>query len=74
MPASAHHPALPSRDASVHLPHQDPTGVNAIGAWPHGTCCNDGGYCSDPVDNKDRRDEILMATARTTPLTGGGSA
>ena len=23
-------------------------------SWPHGTCCNDGGPCSDPASNTDR--------------------
>lgn len=33
--------------------YRDATGTNS-GAAPYGSCCNNGGYCSDPMNNKDR--------------------
>lgn len=33
--------------------YPDPSATNANAA-PYGTCCNNGGYCSDPTNNKDR--------------------
>lgn len=32
----------------------DATATSPQTLWPHGTCCNDGGACSDPAANKDR--------------------
>ena len=34
--------------------HSDPTSKTPQLKWPHGTCCNSGGTCSNPADNKDR--------------------
>ena len=34
--------------------HNDDTSKTPQERWPHGTCCNEGGVCSDPADNKDR--------------------
>ena len=33
---------------------EDTTSNTPQKLWPHGTCCNDGGYCSPPDANKDR--------------------
>ena len=33
---------------------EDTTSNTPQKLWPHGTCCNDGGYCSPPGANKDR--------------------
>lgn len=32
----------------------DPTSQTPNQVWPKGSCCNDGGACSDPMNNKDR--------------------
>jgi predicted carbohydrate-binding protein with CBM5 and CBM33 domain len=32
----------------------DPTSQTPNTVWPKGSCCNDGGACSDPMANKDR--------------------
>eukprot|EP00729_Bicosta_minor_P020087 gene20087-23163_t len=34
--------------------HTDPTSTSPQGKWPHGSCCNGGGACSDPAHNTDR--------------------
>lgn len=34
--------------------HVDSTASSPNSAWPHGTCCNGGGACSPPQENKDR--------------------
>jgi hypothetical protein len=34
--------------------HFDPTATSPNTLWPHGSCCNDGGPCSHPLNNTDR--------------------
>ena len=47
--------------------YADPTSTTPNNAWPHGTCCNDGGACSDPAANTDRYVvEFSRAAARNT--------
>eukprot|EP00808_Paulinella_micropora_P005590 g29273.t1 len=33
---------------------RDPTATSPNTVWPSGTCCNNGGTCSDPLNNRDR--------------------
>ena len=34
--------------------YADETSTTPNTLWPHGSCCNDGGACSDPANNTDR--------------------
>lgn len=41
-------------DALPDQGHIDTTSSTPQRVWPHGTCCNSGGACSDPAANTDR--------------------
>ena len=49
--------------------HFDPTSNTPNTLWPHGTCCNDGGDCSNPATNDDRYVVEFSSTVSTTTVS-----
>lgn len=51
--------------------HADPTATSPNTVWPHGSCCNGGGACSDPTSNTDRY--VVEFAAQPSGLASSGT-